>query len=365
MMLPFTVKLLVALVCFTAVYLSTEAADTCPATTAPCIPGPPGRDGKDGQPGHDGQPGRDGRDGVPGTIGSLTYAEGQQLKEEILETIRGEISMLNCSKTPTPQCRGTTEGNPATSCREVYQCNPTAPSGYYWIRYVAGSTVQVFCLMNTTNCGDITGGWMRAAYINMRDPANSCPRGLITYYQNSTRICSSSISSSGCTSVNFPTYGVPFTKVCGRALGYQYGHTDAFNSGSSSINSNYVEGLSVTHGVPRSHIWTFASAPSKNNSYGSNNCPCAADPGRTAPSFVGENYFCESGNTGTYSSQWYLDDPLWDSQGCASGSTCCNRGGPWFTTTLDHTVSNDIEVRWCTDYTGEESGVEQLEIYIN
>ena len=108
--------LLVALACFTAVCLSTEAADTCPATTAPCIPGPPGRDGKDGQPG------RDGRDGVPGTTGSLTYAEGQQLKEEILETIRGEISMLNCSKTPTPQCRGTgiTEGNPATSCREVY-----------------------------------------------------------------------------------------------------------------------------------------------------------------------------------------------------------------------------------------------------
>ena len=52
-MLPFTVKLLVALVCFTAVYLSTEAADTCHATTAPCIPGPPGRDGKDEQPGRD------------------------------------------------------------------------------------------------------------------------------------------------------------------------------------------------------------------------------------------------------------------------------------------------------------------------
>ena len=56
-MLPLTVKFLVTLTCFTAVYLTTEAADTCPATTASCIPGLPGRDGKDGQPGpagHDG-----------------------------------------------------------------------------------------------------------------------------------------------------------------------------------------------------------------------------------------------------------------------------------------------------------------------
>ena len=61
----------------------------------------------------------------------------------------------------------------------------------------------------------------------------------------------------------------------------------------------------------------------------------------------------------------YLADPLWDSQGCASGSTCCDRGGPWFTTTLSQEVSDNIEVRWCTDGRGEESGVEQLEIYIN
>ena len=205
---------------------------------------------------------------------------------------------------------------------------------------------------------------MRAAYINMRDPANSCPRGLITYYQNSTRICSTYTFTSGCTSVNFPTYGVPFTKVCGRALGYQYGHTDGFNL-FTSINSYYVEGLSVTHGTPsRNHIWTFAAGESK-GSISSSNCPCAAHPGRAAHSFVGENYFCESGNAGTVSNRWYLDDPLWDSQGCASGSTCCNRGGPWFTTTLNHTVSDDIEVRWCSSVTNEESGVEQLEIYIN
>ena len=67
---PLTVKFLVALTCSTAVYLTTEAADTCPVTTASCLPGLPGRDGRDGQPGRDGNdgatgpPGRDGRDGL-------------------------------------------------------------------------------------------------------------------------------------------------------------------------------------------------------------------------------------------------------------------------------------------------------------
>ena len=207
---------------------------------------------------------------------------------------------------------------------------------------------------------------MRAAYINMTDAANSCPVGLTYYTQNSTRICSSSISSGGCTSVNFPTFGVPFTKVCGRALGYQYGHPDAFRRSTSPINSPYVEGLSVTHGTPRNHIWTFAAGYSKDSNSNGVNCPCASPyPGSAAPSFVGEKYFCESGNSGPAESQWYLDDPLWDSQGCPSGSTCCDRGGPWFTTTLSEEVSDDIEVRWCTCCGGEESGVEQLEIYIN
>ena len=81
---------------------------------------------------------------------------------------------------------------------------------------------------------------------------------------------------------------------------------------------------------------------------------------------MGENFFCESVNTGQYEQQWYLDDPLWDSQGCVSGSTCCNRGGPWFATTLSQEVSDDMEVRMCHDFDpgNENIGVEQLEIFI-
>ena len=316
--------------------------------------GPVGSQGPVGPVGPQGPIGAPGSDGGPGPPGTVPDAVIEQLRADILEEV---LKLL--------PCKGFFRNNPATSCKEIHDCDPTAPSGYYWVRNATGGATQVFCEMNTTNCGNITGGWMRAAYINMTDAANSCPVGLTYYSQSSTRICSSSISSGGCTSVNFPTFGVPFTNVCGRALGYQYGHIDAFDNSATAIDSYYVEGLSVTHGTPRNHIWTFAAGYSKDYNNGVN-CPCASPyPGRAAPSFVGENFFCESGNSGPEESQWYLDDPLWDSQGCASGSTCCDRGGPWFTSTLSEEVSDDIEVRWCTCCGGEESGVEQLEIYIN
>ena len=74
---------------------------------------------------------------------------------------------------PEPQCsgHGTTVDNPATSCKEIYHCNPTAPSGYYWISTTTG-TLQVYCQMDTNSCGNITGGWMRAAYIDMTNENN-------------------------------------------------------------------------------------------------------------------------------------------------------------------------------------------------
>ena len=412
---PLTVKFLVALTCFTAVYLTTEATDTCPVTRASCLPGLPGRDGRDGQPGRDGNdgatgpPGRDGRDGLPGLsgmaggpgsqgppgpTGAQNCTERQQLKEEILAMLREEMSMLSCCNTsfftfssttslaitptesvtqPTSTPQPTPSPEPlcehvVTSCKELYQCNPALPSGYYNITTPQGAE-RVYCDMNTSNCGDITGGWMRAAYIDMTNENNACPQGLNYTVVNSTRMCTRSHTNDvDCSSVTFPTHSVPYTKVCGRARGYQYWAPLAFYTyyyRSQTLDSTYVSGLSVTYGSPRSHIWTFALGYSKD--YSGYNCPCASPyPGPAAPPFVGENVFCESGNSGPVEVQWYLDDPLWDSQGCASGSTCCDRGGPWFTTTLTQEVRDDIEVRMCSYHAiiEENIGVDELEIYI-
>ena len=320
--------------------------------------GPVGLQGPVGSPGSDGRNGSDGSPGPPGTVPDAVI---EQLRDEILETVRRELNLT---------CPGDGEMHPATSCKEIHECNSIAPSGYYWVRNATRDATQVFCEMSTTNCGDITGGWMRAAYIDMTNENNTCPQGLSYTVVDTTRMCTRSLSVSGCSSVTFLTHGVPYTKVCGRARGYQYYDTTAFFGyhNGQGLEGFYVSGLSVTSGSPRNHIWSFASGRSSYHT-GTAHCPCRNQE-HVRPPFVGDKYFCEAGTSlplGQTNVQWYLDDPLWDSQGCVSGSTCCDRGGPWFTTTLSQEVSDDIEVRWCA-YEGRGSaniGVDQLEIYTN
>ena len=317
--------------------------------------GYPGPDGVRGPQGPLGPPGPRGRPGPPG-VSVVPSAQYKQIREELSEEF---IELLQCSVVHT-------------SCKDLYQCNPALPSGYYNIRTPQG-VERVYCEMNTTDCGNIAGGWMRVAYIDMTNENNACPQGLNYTVVSSTRMCTRSHTGwNGCSSVTFPTHGVRFTKVCGRARGYYYYAPPTFYSyhyaGQTTLDSAYVAGLSVTYGSPRKHIWTFAAGYTKDYDYSNCcNCPCASPhPGPAAPPFVGENWFCESGNTGDLERVWYLDDPLWDSQGCASGSTCCDRGGPWFTTTLSQRVSNNIEVRMCNHHSHptERIGVDQLEIFI-
>ena len=212
---------------------------------------------------------------------------------------------------------------------------------------------------------------MRVAHINMTDPKHSCPQELTYVVQSSKRMCIRSQSGQGCSSVTFSLHGVNYTKVCGRARGYQFAGTESFIGHylyNQSLEGYYVAGLSVTHGSPRNHIWTFAAGASNDRQPYLYHCPCRQyQYAASAPRFVGENYHCESGwNENTTFYQWHLDDPLWDSQGCPVGSTCCNRGGPWFRTPLTEEVSDDIEVRWCRNEPyNDYVGVDQLEIFVH
>ena len=208
---------------------------------------------------------------------------------------------------------------------------------------------------------------MRAAYIDVTNENNTCRDGLNVTVVNSTCMCSRSHTDGGCSSFTFPTFDVPYSKVCGRACGCQYASPDGFSTTKALQGYPDVDGLILTHGSPQNHIWSFVVGLSKNDDHRAT-CPCSSPyPGHAATSSVGEDYFCESGNTGPWErSQWYLDDPLWDSQGCTANSTCCDRGGPWFTTTLSEEVRDDIEVSLCLDQgvSDEDVGVDQLEIYI-
>ena len=45
---------------------------------------------------------------------------------------------------------------------------------------------------------------------------------------------------------NIRIIAVVYRKVCGRAIGYQYGHTDVFAvPGTPTINGVYIDGLSI------------------------------------------------------------------------------------------------------------------------
>ena len=77
--------------------------------------------------------------------------------------------------------------------------------------------------------------------------------------------------------------------MCGRVRGYQFGDLEV--GWTSNINRPYVGGVSITHGSPRQHLWTYVVGRSE-RATGNNGCPCANGDASPAPSFVGEHYYC-------------------------------------------------------------------------
>ena len=231
-----------------------------------------------------------------------------------------------------------------------------------------------FTITGTYFCNG-SPGWRLVAFINMTDTAYSCPTGLaLTSF--SKRTCAHPHSSNRCFSTFFNVGNSSYSQVCGRIRGYQYGATSAFGTGSigQGIDSHYVGGVSLTHGSAgsRQHIWTFAAglAETPYGWWSDERCPCDRSALNLVPSFVGNDYFCESGVNGGWDSGYstfYSNDVLWDGQGCTSTSTCCQfNNPPWFTKNLSTPTTDDIELRLCaSDGPGNEiTPLELIELYI-
>ena len=256
------------------------------------------------------------------------------------------------------------------SCSEVLENIPNAASGYYNISQSNGSIVSVYCDMEGSNC-DGNGGWMRIGYTNMTEPGATCPQGLYNYTYGGKTVCDKSHGLvSGCSSTFFSAIGLNYTKVCGQARGYQLGSTDGFHGGSDNIDRDYVDGLSITHGSnPRQHIWTYAVGITADET-SAYSYPCNTDTTATTPSYVGNDYYCESGVTSStfVANKFYPDDIMWDGQQCGSHeSPCCSSSTiPWFIKTLPQSVTDDIELRMCSSdgYPGEATPIDIIEIYI-
>ena len=82
------------------------------------------------------------------------------------------------------------------------------------------------------------------------------------------------------------------------------------SSSQPQLDEIYVDGISITSGNSRKHVWTYAVGLSDDYNYPQYNCPCAKYPGPDPPTFVGNHYYCESGNTGTLSRATFYNDPL-------------------------------------------------------
>ena len=84
----------------------------------------------------------------------------------------------------------------------------------------------------------------------------------------------------GCFSSFFPVDNASYNAVCGKIKGYQKGSTSAFDETSIySLDNHYVEGISITLGNPRKHVWTYAVGLADDDSQRAHTCPCGADPG--------------------------------------------------------------------------------------
>ena len=220
----------------------------------------------------------------------------------------------------------------------------------------------------TSTCGGL--GWRRVVYLNFTDPNTPCPSGW-QLTSRSKRTCGRvNKQFDTCDSVTFPVGGGDYTRVCGRIIGYQYQSPYAFGGDSdynraTNIDGAYVDGLSLTHGSPRQHIWTFAAGASEFwFPTLTRHCPCDADIVIPVPLFVGEDYFCESGNNRGFGA-FFPDDPLWDGDGCIARSTCCSfNNPPYFTKQLPTPTTDGIEARLCQYHEVPDTPIEFIELYV-
>ena len=264
---------------------------------------------------------------------------------------------------------GQLPSTPANSCLSLNT------SGHYWVRASNGSAVLVYCdVLMIRSCGDVDGGWRRVASMDFSNSTTPCPSGLQERIDSGIRTCGIQSSRSTCASV-FSSSGTAYDKICGKIIAYQMGTPDAFAN--RAIDSNYVDGVSLTHGSnPRHHIWTFAAALDEYGGYanGTEVCECSHSrrSGGLPPAFVGQDYFCDSGiprrRIPSDDSSFFSMSPLWDGSGCGQYSTCCSfNNPPWFYKQLPSPTSDAIEMRVCSDENrnNEDIAISSVVIYVH
>ena len=341
------ISLLLLVVVLVTTVVQVECNETCTERYT-IIPGPTPRDGRDGiqgVPGRTGDKGDRGDIAPPGPKGDPGLAT---VTEEVLNLVSDNV---------------TTKIN-ETIIAELLDTIQTLTNR---LLYLESQVIVTVCNITSAN-------WRRVAYFDTTQ-GNSCPAGFCTVTNTATKqtACGRNYTSDGCVSVHIPVW-VSYSQVCGIVKGYQDSTPDGFGpyvrGNDSTIDMAYVDGVSITHGSPRKHLWTYEIGTAEEASDQRHRCPCArSDPSDLSyiPDFVGDNYYCESGFP---ADSWEFgvvtwDDPSWDGQNCVNANnTCCERYG-WFHRDVPLS-SDDIELRICGDQSvfDEDTLIDSFEFWV-
>ena len=240
----------------------------------------------------------------------------------------------------------------------------SSPSGHYHILSSDGSAARVFCDMSRT-CGNVTGGWMRAVSLDMRQPKSKCPSDLCLSFATSPRTCGR------CNIPKFPvvTYhvGAPYSKVCGKLIAYQFGTPDAFSPNHTTAG---FDGITLTYGRSERHIWSFIAALQEKYDVSNSACPCLNPEDNRipkSPSLTGDHYFCDTGAFNFHQKILYPNNPLWDGQGCNEPNKYCSfNSPPWFYRQLPEITTEPINMKVHLDEGPciEDIAIERVDIYV-
>ena len=264
-----------------------------------------------------------------------------------------------------------------SSCYNIYNSFPKTQNkpGYYRVKE-NNKHQWIYCNMTAiatgdfiSTCAGVGGGWRRIVNINI-SAGDDCLGDWRKATQSGVSFCrvATDDTTYTCSSASFSTNGISYRRVCGRARGYQKGHAlGFFTFVRKSTIDYYVAGLSITYSSnPRQHIWTFANGATE-RLLNSGNCPCASYAGDSPPSFVANNYYCETAVLNNINeTAFFFDDTLWDGADCIGGTCCNDPTQPWFYRQLNQTTQDDIEARICAEdaYSSGSTLIDQLELYI-
>jgi hypothetical protein len=209
------------------------------------------------------------------------------------------------------------------SCQEILDVGWSTGDGDYDIASQGCGEITVFCDMTTDG-----GGWTEA--LRFDAATDACPGDWQSADTGASLVCTRDTSDTwGTRTALFPTC-VLWDEVLGNATLLQYGSTDAFgDTPHPDIDGPYGDVVSLTHGSPREHLFTYTFGFLSGGTDDSN---CPAIGGAPAPALVGSDYLCDTGNASSTSNQriWYTT-PLF--------------ADDWWQVTASSETLDDVEVR--------------------